>query len=123
MADSEIKSYAEFWPFYMSQHAHPADRRLHFIGTTIVIALAIIAAVTGRWWLFAMMPVAGYGFAWAGHFLIEKNRPATFTYPLWSLGSDFVMWWMIATFQMDAELEKLRITWPPSPTDGRPQRA
>jgi len=121
MADKAISSYAEFWPFYVRQHAHPLDRRLHFIGTTIVIALAITAAVTGRSWLFAMMPVAGYGFAWVGHFIIEKNRPATFTYPLWSLGSDFVMWWMIATQKMDGELEKLGITWPP--IAGRPQRA
>jgi hypothetical protein len=108
-----IKTYKEFWPYYAGEHAHPTCRRLHFIGTTIVMAFAVAALVTRHYWLFAMMPVAGYGFAWVGHFGVEKNRPATFTYPFWSLGSDFVLWWKMATFQMDAELAKLGIAWVP----------
>lgn len=111
---AEIKTYREFWPFYLSQHAHPLDRRLHFIGTTIVIALLATAIATRHFWLLWLMPVAGYGFAWFGHFIVEKNRPATFTYPLWSLGSDFVMWWKIATRRIDGELARFGIHWPPS---------
>lgn len=76
-----IKSYKEFWPYYAGEHAPPTCRRPHFIGTTIVMLFAVAALVTHHYWLFAMMPVAGYGFAWVGHFVIEKNRPATFTYP------------------------------------------
>ena len=112
MAEKSIKTYAEFWPYYAGEHANPLCRRLHFVGTSIILCLIVTAVVTGRWWLFALTPVAGYGFAWFGHFVVEKNRPATFTYPVWSLLSDFVMWWKMATGQMDAELEKFGITWP-----------
>ena len=114
MAGKSIKTYREFWPFYLSQHAHPLDRRLHFVGTTIVMAILATALATGRYWMLWLMPVAGYGFAWFGHFIVEKNRPATFTYPVWSLGSDFVMWWKMATFQIDAELRRYAILWPPT---------
>ncbi len=106
-----IKTYKEFWPYYAGEHAHPLCRRLHFIGTTLVMLIAVAALFTHRYWLFAMMPVAGYGFAWVGHFVVEKNRPATFTYPFWSLGSDFVLWWKMATLKMDDENEKLGIRW------------
>jgi hypothetical protein len=91
-----IQTYAEFWPFYLKEHSHPLNRKLHFVGTTIVIGLAIAAIVTGRGVLAAWMPVAGYGFAWVGHFFVEHNRPATFKYPFWSLFSDFRMYgWML----------------------------
>lgn len=117
-----IQTYREFWPYYLGEHAHPLCRRLHFVGTTIVIALAAAAVITGRHWLFALMPVAGYGFAWVGHFVIEKNRPATFTYPFWSLGSDFVMWAKMLTFKLDDELARLGIHWSP-PERRQAQRA
>jgi hypothetical protein len=86
-------SFREFYPFYLSQHVHPVCRRLHFVGTSLVIALFVAALLTRRWWLLLLLPVAGYGFAWVGHFFFEKNRPATFTNPFYSLVGDFVMWW------------------------------
>lgn len=101
-----IKSYEEFWPYYVSQHVDPTCRNLHFIGTTIVMAMAPNPL------LWPAIPVAGYGFAWVGHFVFEKNRPATFTYPLWSLRADFRMWKKIATGQMKAELERAAALYP-----------
>jgi len=92
MSRARIPSFAAFWPFYLSQHAVPADRWMHFIGTTLVVANIVYVVATQTWWQLAITPVLGYGFAWVGHFVIEKNRPATFTYPLWSLIGDFKMW-------------------------------
>jgi hypothetical protein len=102
----DIQSYEQFWPFYLSEHGNPLNRKLHFIGTSLVVGIGATALVTGQWWMVAAMPVAGYGFAWVGHFIVEKNRPATLTYPLWSLRGDFEMWWKTITGELDAELEK-----------------
>ena len=84
-------SFAEFYPFYLQQHATRACRRLHFAGSVLVIAALGAALATGdaRWLVAA--PVAGYGFAWIGHFFFERNRPATFSHPLYSLMGDWVM--------------------------------
>ena len=89
---AKIATYGEFWPLYLREHAHPLNRRLHFLGTSIALALIIAAVVMAdaRYLLGALL--SGYGFAWIGHFFIEKNRPATFTYPLWSFVSDWRMW-------------------------------
>lgn len=92
-----FNSIKEFYPFYLSQHESRANRRLHFIGTSFVIALLIVAIATGNYWWLLAMPVAGYGFAWVGHFAFEKNKPATFTYPFYSLACDFVMYKDILT--------------------------
>jgi hypothetical protein len=100
------RSFAEFWPFYLREHSKPRTRALHYAGTSLVVAIAIFAALSGRWlWLLAI-PLAGYGFAWVAHFAVEKNRPATFTYPLWSLAADFKMWWLWLTRRLEAELKK-----------------
>ena len=99
-------TFAEFWPFYLREHSRPRTRALHYIGTTLVVLIAISAVLTGRWWWLLAMPVAGYFFAWLAHFTVEKNRPATFTYPLWSLGADFKMWWLWLTGRLGAELRK-----------------
>jgi hypothetical protein len=86
------RSFAEFYPFYLSQHADPACRRLHFVGTSLGLAAFLHAFSTlNFWWLLAGI-ATGYLFAWIGHFFFEKNRPATFTYPLYSFMGDWVMW-------------------------------
>lgn len=101
-----ITSFADFWPYYLREHAKPATRALHYVGTSIVIGIWVYALATGHWWLLLATPIAGYFFAWVAHFGIEKNRPATFTYPLWSLAADFKMWWLWLTGRLGPELEK-----------------
>lgn len=103
---TRYKSFEEFWPHYLREHARPATRAYHYAGTSLVVLLAIAAAATRNWLLLAALPVAGYGFAWAGHFFAEQNRPATFTYPRWSLMADFRMWAMWLTGRLGPELVK-----------------
>ena len=88
-------SFREFYPFYLSEHSHRICRRLHFVGSLLVIfvVLVAIAKADARWLLLA--PLVGYGFAWIGHFAYEKNRPATFQHPLYSFAGDWVMFWDI----------------------------
>ena len=93
--ENRIKSFEEFYPFYLKQHSNKICRLLHVIGTTIVLALVFTAIYHNIPALWIAVPVAGYGFAWVGHFFFEKNKPATFQYPLWSLRSDFKMYFDI----------------------------
>ncbi|MCM2254482.1 MAG: DUF962 domain-containing protein [Vicinamibacteria bacterium] len=104
-------SYREFWPFYVSQHLHPVNRMLHAVGTTCVIAIVAGAALTTPGWM-GVAPVAGYGFAWLGHLVFERNRPATFRHPLWSLIGDFHMYALMLLGQMKPELEYARRLYP-----------
>jgi hypothetical protein len=90
---TRIASFAEFYPYYLGEHRHPTCRRLHFLGTSLVIIVVVTAIATARPALLWAVPLVGYGPAWAGHFFFEKNRPATFSYPLWSLAADWVMYW------------------------------
>ncbi|WP_226702955.1 DUF962 domain-containing protein [Microbulbifer elongatus] len=90
-ATPRFTSFREFYPFYLNEHSNLTCRRLHFIGTALVIGLLAAALVTQKWILLAVLPIAGYGFAWAGHFFFEHNRPATFKNPFYSLWGDFVM--------------------------------
>ena len=108
MADRKA-TYEEFWPFYLQEHAKPETRTFHYIGTALVIGIAVFAIATQRWLWLAAMPVAGYFFAWVSHAFIERNKPATFTHPLWSLISDFRMFFFWLTGRLDRELEKAGI--------------
>ena len=84
-------SFAQFYPYYLQEHSNPVCRRLHYVGSLLVLTILGYALFTQQWlWLLAM-PLAGYGFAWVGHFIFEKNRPATFDYPFYSLAGDWVM--------------------------------
>lgn len=85
-------SFREFYPHYLSEHSNRTCRRLHFIGTTLVLTVLAIALVAGNAWWLMLAPIAGYGFAWVGHFVFEKNRPATFSHPFYSLAADFVLY-------------------------------
>lgn len=103
---TRLASFSEFWPYYLREHARPATRALHYAGTSLVIALAVAALWSGHWRLMLAMPVAGYFFAWLGHFAVERNRPATFTYPLWSLAADFVMYGYWISGRLGPELDR-----------------
>jgi hypothetical protein len=104
-----IKTYAEFWPYYLREHAKPATRGWHYVGTSLAMVLLITLMATQTWALIPLVFVCGYFFAWMSHGLIEKNKPATFTYPLWSLGSDFKMLFHFLTGTMGRELDKAGI--------------
>ncbi len=105
--NGQISSLDEFWPFYVSQHLNPGNRRLHFAGTTFGVLLAVLALVLRTPLFGAVAFIVAYGFAWVGHFGFERNRPATFQYPWLSFLADFRMYRLIATGRMDAEISRL----------------
>jgi hypothetical protein len=86
-------TFADFYPYYLSEHCNRICTRIHVIGTGLAITLLAVAFALHHWWLAILALLCGYGFAWIGHFFFEKNRPATFTYPLWSLLGDFRLFW------------------------------
>jgi hypothetical protein len=103
----EFKTYEEFWPFYVAEHSDPACRAMHFAGTSAALAALAAGMIASRWWL-AATPLAGYVFAWVGHLLFQKNRPATFRYPLWSLRGDFRMYRYMWLGRMREEVARCR---------------
>jgi len=109
-AGKKYKNFRSFYPYYLTEHADAKNRMLHFCGTLLFLGCLVAGIITGKWWLFVLIPVVGYGFAWAGHYFIERNRPATFTYPLYSLASDFVRFWHIITGQIDSRLKAAKGT-------------
>ena len=88
----EFRSFAEFYPFYLSEHSNPVCRRLHFTGSLLVVFAVLYAIFTGRWLVLLAVPIIGYGFAWAGHAFFEHNRPATFKHPIYSFVGDWAMY-------------------------------
>ena len=89
--EKTYKSFTAFYPFYLSQHQNITCRRLHFIGSCLIITTLVYILLSGAWHLLFVLPLLGYGFAWIGHFFFEKNKPATFTYPWYSFLGDWVM--------------------------------
>jgi hypothetical protein len=109
MTDDHFETFDDFWPYYLAEHADPTNRALHVAGTLTAVATAGYAAATRKPKLLALAPAIGYGAAWIGHFFIEKNKPATFKHPLWSLIGDFKMAGMTVTGRIDDELRRYGI--------------
>jgi hypothetical protein len=99
-----LETFEEFWPYYVKEHSKKLTRQFHFVGTSLALGCFAGGLLTRHKWLLLVAPVAGYGPAWISHFFIEKNRPATFTYPRWSLMADFVMWGKMLAGTMDDEV-------------------
>ena len=104
-----IATFTEFWPYYLREHRRPGTRVLHLVGSTLGLLLALAAVVTARPALLLCAVLAGYGFAWLGHFVVEHNRPATFRYPLWSLAADWKMWALALSGRLQPELRRAGI--------------
>jgi hypothetical protein len=104
---SEIAmTYNEFWLHYLAQHRDPRTRGMHYLGTSLALAALAAAAVSRDWRLLAAAPLAGYGCAWAGHFVFEGNRPATFGHPGWSLAGDLRMLGLFLARRLGPELRR-----------------
>lgn len=102
--EKRYTSLKEFYPFYLSEHSDTTCRVLHFIGTGLVFVVLFYAILSQQWMYLAAIPFIGYGFAWVGHFFFEKNKPATFQYPGYSLASDFILF-----FDLLKGKEKFRV--------------
>jgi hypothetical protein len=102
----EFESFKEFWPHYVAEHSKPATRALHLAGTSLALGCAAALLAKGKWKLLPLALVPGYGAAWVGHFFIERNRPATFKYPLWSFMADYKMIAFMLAGRMEAEVER-----------------
>ena len=103
--EKKYKTFKAFYPYYLSEHSSKINRTLHFCGTGLLILVFILALIIQNYKWFIIIPFLGYGFAWFGHFFIEKNKLATFTYPAYSLGADFLMFWHMLTGQINNKIE------------------
>ena len=119
MSEKRIETFTEFWPFYVGEHRLPLCRAVHYIGSFAAPATLSFVVMSGRLSLLPLVLVAGYGPAWVGHFIIEKNRPATFTYPVWSLLADYKMLGLFLRGKMAAEVTRLYGN--PSPSKDAPR--
>jgi hypothetical protein len=106
MSGDDFETFEEFWPFYVREHSQRLNRMLHFVGTGGALGTLAMAALRRKSSLALLAPVIGYGAAWVGHFLVERNTPATFKHPLWSLRADLVMFSKMVAGTMDAEVER-----------------
>src|SRR5687767_3804977 len=103
MPEHNFSSFTEFWPHYVAEHSKPLTRLLHLLGTTLGVGCAVYFIASGRWWLFPLGFIPGYGCAWLAHFVIEKNKPATFEYPPWPFLADYKMIALMLTGRMREE--------------------
>jgi len=101
----EIRSFADFWPYYVRQHSRALTRRLHAVGSVLAIVLLGTAFAVNLWLLLAV-PVVGYAFAWYSHFFVEHNKPATFGHPFYSLAADYRMLFLMMAGRMEGEVAK-----------------
>ena len=106
MSQPRYNSFTEFWPYYLAEHSKPGTRLLHLMGTSIALGTVVVFILISKWWLFPLALIPGYGAAWIGHFFIEKNKPATFQYPLWSFMGDYKMIWLMLTGRIGESTEK-----------------
>ncbi len=107
MSEKNIETYSEFWDFYVAEHSQPLTRLLHFIGTSLGIVLLVWFIRNGTYLYIPLCFVVGYAFAWVSHFFVEKNKPASFKYPLWSFISDYKMMFFMLIGKMNAEVERV----------------
>lgn len=108
MTDQSFTTYKAFWPHYVQEHQNKTNRNLHFLGTSLVLVFFFFGVLISPWFLVGM-PVFGYGLAWLGHFFFERNFPATFRHPLWSLIADFQMFAFMCLGRMDREVKRMGV--------------
>jgi hypothetical protein len=113
-ADDRIETFEDFWPYYLREHRNPRTRTLHYAGTALAVFALAATIALGNPWLLLAVPLVGYGFAWFAHYFVEKNNPATFRYPLWSLACDFRMAFSRLAGRIDRDLERAGVTGRPS---------
>lgn len=102
-----IENYQEFWDFYIAEHSQSLTRYLHFVGTALGLGLLVWFIRNGTWYYFPLSLAVGYAFSWISHFFVERNKPATFTYPLWSFVSDYRMVLYMLTGKINTEMERI----------------
>ena len=106
----EYQTFDEFWPYYLREHSQPATRIWHYVGTSLAILTLVWVVLSGNWPFLPLVFISGYFFAWVSHASIERNKPATFTYPLWSLRADFKMFFWFVSGKIENELVKAGVS-------------
>lgn len=106
--ETKFTSLKDFYPYYLTEHRDKTCQVLHFIGTSLVLFFLLFAIISQQFVYLWCCPLAGYAFAWVGHFFFEKNKPATFQYPFYSLASDFIMYFHIITFQLPQKMREAK---------------